>query len=221
MGIIPDGFEEDPKEEYPSLLSESVEFKKKPKPASKKSVRSPLFLLFITTIMFGLLYSSYTYRTHPVLRGFLNDIDIPYLRELLKKPTEEIGKITVLEGKVRTFFAENSIAGKLFVIKGQVKNEYPGPRDYIKITGKIYARGRVISQEMVYCGNVLSESELSELAPDTIKEHLLNRSGGEYPNRSIEPGKTIPYMIVFFSMPEHSEEFTVEVSGSSPSGVLK
>jgi len=39
--------------------------------------------------------------------------------------------------------------------------------------------------------------------------------GDNRTNVKIEPGKSIPFMVVFSNLPEDLEEFTIEVTGST------
>jgi len=102
------------------------------------------------------------------------------------------------------------------VIKGQVRNEYDHPRSYIKITGKLYRKGKALVQTAtVYGGNVLTDSDLSQLEITAINKRLQNRFGDNRSNFKVKTGKTLPFLSVFHKLPANLDEYTVEVSGSS------
>jgi hypothetical protein len=114
-------------------------------------------------------------------------------------------------------FIENHNVGKIFVITGMVKNEYPEPRSFVKITGKLYQSGRRLTHnEQVYAGNAISELELRSLELEAIKSRLQNRFGQNRANVNIQPGQSVPFTIVFSDLTQTLEEFTVEIENSSP-----
>ena len=112
---------------------------------------------------------------------------------------------------------ENSKTGKLFVITGRAKNEYSKARGVIKITGKLFTKGKKLAQtKTVFCGNVISDLDLATKDLDIINKRLANRFGDNKSNAKVRPNKTIPFMIVFSKLPNNLEEFTINVVGSTP-----
>ena len=150
---------------------------------------------------------------------YLSDVKIPYLSGLLKSQEQDIAgnlKITPVGTTITHKFIENTSAGDIFVIVGQVRNEYDHPRSFIKITGKLYRRGKaLVKTTTVYGGNMLSDSDLSRLDMSAINKRLQNRFGDNRSNMKVRTGKTLPFLIVFGKLPANLDEYTVEVSGSS------
>ena len=108
-------------------------------------------------------------------------------------------------------------AGKLFAVTGKIKNGYSNARSYIKVTGKLYTKGKnLVQEETVFCGNVLSDIELSNLELSAIKKRLSNRIGDNNSNIKVKPGQTLQFMIIFSNLPSNLEEFAVEAEGSVP-----
>ena len=102
------------------------------------------------------------------------------------------------------------------MITGRVKNGYPDVRRFISINGKLYKKGKILTQtEKVFCGNVLSDIELSNMDLEAIKKRLSNRVGDNKSNMEIKPGGELPFMIIFSNLPEDLEEFSIEVAGST------
>ena len=65
------------------------------------------------------------------------------------------------------------------MVKGQVRNNYKHPRNFIRITAKIYSKGgKNFRIQTVYAGNLLTDKELVTLAPAVMKKRL-NRQFGE------------------------------------------
>ena len=150
---------------------------------------------------------------------YLSDVKIPYLSGLLKSEDQDtVGnlKITPMGTTITHKFIENTSAGDIFVIAGQVRNEYDHPRSFIKITGKLYRKGTaLVKTATVYGGNMLSDSDLARLDMPAINKRLQNRFGDNRSNIEVKTGKTIPFLIVFGKLPANLDEYTVEVSGSS------
>ena len=150
---------------------------------------------------------------------YLSDVKIPYLSGLLKTEDQDmVGnlKISPLGATITHKFIQNNLAGDIFVIQGQVRNEYDHPRSYIKITAKLYDKNKALAKTVtVYCGNVLSDSDLANMDMAAINKHLQNRFGDNRSNTRINSGKTVPFFVVFNRLPPDLDEYTVEVAGSS------
>jgi predicted Zn finger-like uncharacterized protein len=150
---------------------------------------------------------------------YLSEVKIPYLSGMIKTEDQDVAgnlRITPLGMTITHKFVQNNAAGEVFVIQGQVRNEYNQPRSYIKITGKLYVKGNALAKTAtVYCGNVLSDSDLENMDMADIDKHLQNRFGDNRSNIRVSTGKTLPFFIVFNKLPPNLDEYTVEVAGSS------
>jgi pilus assembly protein FimV len=145
-----------------------------------------------------------------------NGIDIPFLSDYLKPKVDDPGNLKLTTYDINSKFVDNASVGKLFVVSGKVKNGYAENRGMITLLGKLFSTGKVpVNQERVYCGNIMSDLELANLEWDKIKARLSNRLGDNRSNVKIEPGKSIPFMVVFSGLPTDLEEFTIEVTGST------
>ena len=194
-----------------------------PKSRSKKPVLVALLLLFLAggiLIVPNMLGIKIPYISD-IKIPYLSDLDIkiPYLSEKLNpKEKDEAGNIKIipLAGTINAKFVNDSQGGQRFVIYGKIKNDYDHPRSFIKVTGKIYQKGgKLVKTETVYCGNVLSDSEISGMKIAAVNKRLLNRFGDKKSNLKVKTGNTIPFMIVFDKLPQNLDEYTVEVDESS------
>jgi predicted Zn finger-like uncharacterized protein len=179
-----------------------------PKPV-KKGVSKSLVFLLIIAILGGGGYGAYY---------LLNQkgMDIPFISDFLKPKVNDPGYLKLTTYDINSKFVENASVGNLFVVSGQVKNGYTENRGMITLVGKLISSGKItINEEKVYCGNVMSDLELANLEWDKIKARLANRLGDNRSNVKIEPGKSIPFMVVFSDLPDDLEEFTIEVTGST------
>ena len=147
------------------------------------------------------------------------DIKIPYLSDWLNPQEQDVtGKLKIMPmGRtISAKFVNNSKVGRLFVIRGKIKNDYDHPRSYVRVTGKLYQKGQKLAKSAtVYCGNVMSDSELTGMDIATINKRMKNKFGNKRSNLKIKTGKIVPFMIVFDKLPRNLDEYTVEVAGSS------
>jgi predicted Zn finger-like uncharacterized protein len=194
-----------------------------PKSRSKKPVLVALLLLFLAggiLIVPNMLGIKIPYISD-IKIPYLSDLDIkiPYLSDKLNPKEKDVAgnlKIVPLGGTISARFVNDSQGNQRFVIHGKIKNDYDHPRSFIKITGKIYQKGgKLAKTETVYCGNMLSDSELTGMKIAAINKRLHNRFGTKKSNLKVKTGKTIPFMIVFDKLPQNLDEYTVEVDGSS------
>ena len=85
------------------------------------------------------------------------------------------------------------------------------------MTGRLYAKGKKLSKvQAVFCGNTLTDKELSGLDMTAIKAKLLERSGQKQLNVSVPPGMHVPFTLVFSNLPADLEEFDIQIDESHP-----
>ena len=148
------------------------------------------------------------------------NIEIPFISDYIKpKVADPTGSLKIDTLDVNSKFLLNVKDGKLFVITGRVKNGYPDVRRFISINGRLYKKGKILAQtETVFCGNLLSDIELSNMELEAIKKRLSNRLGDNKSNMQIKPGGELPFMLIFSNLPDDLEEFSIEVGGSTSAG---
>jgi pilus assembly protein FimV len=180
-------------------------------PAMKKRISKPLIVLLIFVLLGGGCYSVY------VLLDFMN-IKIPFVSDYFKPPiSDPAGNLKIDTLDIDSAFVKNVKAGKLFMITGKIKNGYSDARSYIRVTGKLYKKGKnLVQKETIFCGNILSDIELSNLELSAIKKRLSHRLGDNNSNIRVKPGQELPFMIVFGNLPADLEEFAIEAEGSAP-----
>jgi predicted Zn finger-like uncharacterized protein len=180
-------------------------------PGVEKRISKPLIVLLILALVGGGSYAAY------VLLDYMN-IEIPFVSDYFKPQiSDPAGNLKIETLDIDSSFVKNVKAGKLFIITGKIKNGYSDARSYIKVTGKLYAKGKVLVQKQtVFCGNVLSDIELSNLELSAINKRLSNRLGDNNSNIKVKAGQELPFMIVFGNLPSNLEEFAIETEGSVP-----
>jgi pilus assembly protein FimV len=178
-------------------------------PSAKKRISKPIFALLIIALLAGGLYGTY------VLLDYMK-IEIPFVSDYLKpKVSDPAGNLKIETIDVDSKFVPNAKTGKLFVITGRIKNGYSSSRRSIKIKGKLFTKGKTLTKtEIFFCGNVLSDMELSNMELVAIKKRLSNSLGDNKSNTGVKPGQELTFMIVFSDLPDNLEEFAIEVAGS-------
>jgi hypothetical protein len=180
-------------------------------------MRALFVLVLLVAVGAGALYAARYLGIDIPYLDKLKGVKIPYVSDLLGPKVEDAGnlKIAINEKDVNGRFVTNENLGALYVVSGQVKNDYDDPRSSIRVTGKIYSKGRKLELEKtVYAGNVLSDSDLGVIDQAGIDQKLQNRFGQERKNLDVKKGATVPFMIVFSNLPKNPDEYTVEVAGS-------
>jgi len=116
-------------------------------------------------------------------------------------------------------FVDSKKAGRLFVVKGLVTNNYPDKRSYIRIRSNILdSKGAAVKNKIVFAGNPVTDKELLSLSMEEVDNRLMDKLGKDKMNVDIPPNSSIPFAIVFGSLPEDLSEFTVQAISSSPAG---
>jgi predicted Zn finger-like uncharacterized protein len=142
-------------------------------------------------------------------------IEIPYVSSFFGKKSQDSGNLKLIPLEADGKFIQNDKVGKLFVIRGRIRNDYPASRNYAEVTGKLISKTKqILATKTVYCGNSLSDADLARLDIKVIDSRLSNQAGDNKINSNIKSGQIIPFMIVFHSLPEEIDEYSIEVAGS-------
>jgi hypothetical protein len=104
----------------------------------------------------------------------------------------------------------NDLAGKLFVIKGQVANVGRTRTSGIRVHSTLLdSKRQSMVEKTCYAGNILAGETLRTASPEKIEEALSDRFGDRLVNKDVPPGKSLPFMVVFFNPPEGFDSFRV------------
>jgi predicted Zn finger-like uncharacterized protein len=181
-----------------------------PKIKTGRSRALPIILLILILIFGGAAAIFY----------FAPDLipdSIPFLHASKKQEVMDPGVARLSFKAVTGAFIQSQKAGQLFVIKGMVTNNYPKPRSFILIKGSILDdKGNVVKINVAYAGNTFVEKQIKEKPIEELDKGLKVRMGRNRMNFNVQPGATIPFMIIIDKLPENVSEFTVEAVSSSP-----
>lgn len=130
----------------------------------------------------------------PWLRG------VPVLENLVGTEMKRGGTVLspVRIKEVRQRSVANLLTGNLRVIEGVAVNQasYPLARIQVRLV-VADAYDVVLGEKVVYCGNLLTDVELSAMAEAEIQRELSIPQGSDVSNERIPPNGEIPFMIVF------------------------
>ena len=115
-----------------------------------------------------------------------------------------------------SFFPTDKI-GQLYIIKGKIVNNYPQSRSHILIKGTIEDEKRnPIDRKLAYAGNIFTENELKDITIEEIEKKLKNKSGKNNSNINVASQESVPFMVIFYNLPDSISEYVVETVSSSP-----
>ncbi len=180
-------------------------------PPEKKRLSASVMILLVFGLLAGGAFGAYV----------LLKEKVPFLQSLTGVPQPEAidpGNlhITIMDEQITTEFLENSKAGRVFVIRGMVRNDYPESRNFIRVKGILYSQdGKAIAEKLSYCGNILSDKGLQTLHMATMDGKFQNRMGDDRSNFEIPAGKIVPFMVLFSDLAPDFVEYSVQVVSSA------
>ncbi len=177
-------------------------------PFIKKAVTLSIVLLSVAVIS----YFIYVYRTQ------LSDFSYDAYRTISGyTTTQKTLDIGVGVSNSKGYFLKNIRGQQLFIIEGNVTNVTAHPISFIKLTAKISDnKNNIISSKSFYAGNILSDNELRTFTSDQINLRLNNQMGQSLKNFNVIPNASLPFMVVFFDVPDNITSFTVIPTNAHP-----
>ena len=193
-----------------------VEEPVKPRPIIKKGRRPRLW---ITILLIILILTGGGAALMVLKPDFLPESFPLFKKPLSKEQAFDMGNKRLSFKDLSGSFVDSEKAGKFFVVKGLVINNYPDKRSFIRIKSNILgSKGTVVKSKIVYAGNPISDKELLSLSMEEIDNRLRDKLGKNKINTNILPNSSVPFMIVFSNLPKDVSEFEVEAISSSPAG---
>jgi predicted Zn finger-like uncharacterized protein len=177
--------------------------RKTPTPILQPSV-AVLLLLFLA-LAGGGAYLGFTKGGQKLLRGLIPGMESLWLRSAAKPgPQFDVRNLI-------GYYETKTAAGNLFVIKGQVANMGRVRKSGIRVHASLLdGRDQTVAERTIYAGNVLPGETLRTASRAKIEEALSNRFGDKLVNMDIAPGKSVPFMVVFFNAPEGISAYRLE-----------
>jgi predicted Zn finger-like uncharacterized protein len=119
--------------------------------------------------------------------------------------------------ETKGYFVDNAKAGRLFVIEGSVRSDFPTPRRWILMRAKLYtADGREARQQVFFAGNLLSREQVQSL-PLADQLGLIQQTpqGAE---AVIRYGQEVAFIVPFGDLPDLNDgSYSIEIVASQSS----
>lgn len=163
-----------------------------------------LLLLLFFALAGGGAYLGFTSDGQRVLRGLVPQIESLWLGGGKPASRFEVGNLI-------GYYETNAAAGKIFVIKGQVTNEGRSRKTGVRVYAALLdAQSKQVAEKTVYAGNVFAGDALRKATREKIEAAMSNPIGGGLANMDIPPGKAVPFMVVFFDVPDGIDSYRLE-----------
>jgi predicted Zn finger-like uncharacterized protein len=179
----------------------------------KGSAAFPLALTAIILIVSAIAAGGFYFFKDDGSAAF-GKLGLGFLAKWLGAETVEEGGIAI-RNPVGAFMT-NQEAGEIFAVSGEAVNNFKKPRTSIQVKATILGpKGEILRQRTAYCGNVLSKEQLATFPMAKIERAMGNQLGDSLANLGVQPGKEIPFVIVFSGVPKEAAEFGVTIVGST------
>lgn len=163
-----------------------------------------LLLLLFFALAGGGAYLGFTSDGQKVLRGLVPQIESLWLGGGKPGSRYEVGNLV-------GYYEGNAAAGRLFVVKGQVTNEGQLRKTGVRVYAALLdAQSRKVAEKTVYAGNIMGNDALRKAPKEKIEAAMSNPMGGGLANIDIPPGKSVPFMVVFFDAPDGIDSYRLE-----------
>ncbi|RMG61088.1 MAG: DUF3426 domain-containing protein [Deltaproteobacteria bacterium] len=178
---------------------------RKKKRKAKTGMFLIVLLIFLVIIAAAGAFLAFTEQGNQVLKTYA-----PQIRSILGIK----GKVSAPRFKISNlvgYYATNEKEGKIFVVKGEVVNLSRTPKSGLRVKGELLdKKGNVLIEKTVFAGNPISPSKLRSAPKVEIDSALNNKLGKNLSNIDVQPGSSVPFMIVFFDVKGEVDAYRVE-----------
>ena len=151
----------------------------------------------------------------------LKGLVAPYLGLETADPSDPVSMVSELELRdVRQYQVKNEKVGNLVIIEGKVRNNFPVPRELIRLEAELYdANGNKLVSQQQLAGNSMSSFQLELLDKDELDKVLNNKLDIVEANTNVLPGNEVPFTVIFVNPPAEASDYKVRiVEASIPKG---
>ena len=146
-------------------------------PEPKKGISPPILILLILAVIVAAAYGGYKLLTSM-------GIAIPFISQPEPSKVSDSGNLNIKTADISSRFIDNAKFGKLFVISGKVKNEYPAARGAIQIAGKIYTKDKGLAKTR---NRILRQYSFGRRADQCRCGHTPAAASEQVRRKSLEP----------------------------------
>ena len=184
----------------------------KPEKKVRREKRGPSLFLALFIIIILVAIGGFYLWTEMESGGKL----APYLQPPLKKVTALWQQIwgTQKEGLViRDLNQYDETVGDihLLVFEGQVGNQSKVAKKHVKVRVSVFDQNKVkVAEREATCGRTITRNELVKLPPAFFQGEASLNPGTDQ-EMILQAGKSIPFILIFKSLPSQAKEFNVEI----------
>jgi hypothetical protein len=178
----------------------------------KSGSRFPLFLILGAIVLIVVLAGTGVFFV--VGPQAFSKVGLGFLVDWYGDKSAEEGNVTIRNST--SSYIVNSSAGELFVVRGEAVNNFKKPRASIQVKVAILGPGgTALVSKTAFCGNSLSNEQLTSLPLAKIEEAMNNQFGDSLANLGVKPGNAIPFVVVVSALPKEATDFSVQIVGST------
>lgn len=148
----------------------------------------------------------------PALPAFLQGEE--QQKDKAKEPAiaDEVSLLTMRN--VRQFFVQNEKVGRICVVMGDVRNEFPDARALIRVEATLYdGQKKPLAIKTQLAGAQLSLFQLQVLGEKEMESFLQSGPDIFIRNGRVPSGGEVPFMVLFYAPPDEVAEFAVRIAG--------
>lgn len=190
-----------------------------PREEGKRTLRT-IVTFFLTPLLIILIAASVYFWLFPEIGAGLVDriSSLPGLEKIFHADRSDSAVSVELAAvdftDIEERYVTNWIVGNVLVVEGQAINNNKRPVSDIRIRGKLIdSGGAVLVAQESYCGNILTDEELTNLTEKEMADALSIPGGSSFSNRNIASRGSVPFMLVFANPLMSVKEVAVELAG--------
>lgn len=173
---------------------------------------------YITAALLTTLYPNFEDEINNAVKEGLSVQEIETyikVKEQIEKRDNKIPSQATLDGMgslgltgLKGYYIVNKNEGRVFVIEGKIVNPWNFTITSNGVKGSVFDNSGVkVYEKLVFPNTVFSKQQIIELPPKELENILRTPK-----DIRLEPGISLPFMVIFPNVPENLDEFEAEVS---------
>ena len=183
-------------------------------PRRKRSILPRIFsFVFCVALCAG---AWWMWGNTPYLDG-LKGLVAPYFGLETADASDPLSLVSKLELRdVRQYQVKNEKLGNLIIIEGKVMNNFPTPRELIRLEAELYdASGNMLVSQQQLAGSSISSFQLEVLDKEELDKALNSKLDIVSSNVNVLPGSEVPFTVVFVDPPAGASDYKVRIAEAS------
>ena len=172
---------------------------------------------FSLLLCIGLIFGGIWAWKHTAYLDGLKALIVPYISPEDSTPVEPSALLEKLEIRDwRQYQVKNEKIGRLVVIEGKVRNNFNSPRELISLEAELHDKeGKVLASRRQIAGISLSPFQLEVLDKAELENTLNRKLDIVTSNINVMPGAEVPFTVVFSEIPAGASDYKVRIVEAS------